>query len=347
MEESEKIDLRKYTYEQLCLIWRQVIHLRKQGCTIAEVYKFTGLSKRRISEIWLQYVATGKTPKPKFRGRKTGEKRALSPEQEKEIKRLIVDKNPNQLKFARFLWTANAVRELIKQRFGIELGKETMREYLLSWGMTSQRPAKRASKQNEIMVKVFKKEAYPAIKALAKRENAEIYYGDETGINNQAYNPRGYAPKGQTPVVPVETSRETVNMLSAITESGQHKFMCYDDSTTQQTLIEFMQNLIFDKKKSKVFLLLDNLKVHHGKLVQAFLEEHKDEIRVFYFPPYSPEINPQEYLNNVLKQHIHSGMPPRNKREIFQKVLDFAKAIGSSLIQNLFHHPKLDYVKNC
>ena len=345
MEIEESINLKKVSYEQLCLIWKQIIGLKKKGYTEFQIKDLTGMSQYRINQIWHKYTETGKMPKPKPRGRKVGEKRLLSPGRESEIKELIIDKNPNQLKFACFLWTANTVRELVKQRYGIELGKETMREYLLSWGMTSQRPAKRAIKQDEIMVKVFKKELYPTIKALAKRENAEVYYGDETGINNQAYNPRGYAPKGQTPVVAVPTSRETINMLSAITEGGQHKFMVYEESTTQQKLIEFMQNLILDKKKDKVFLLLDNLKVHHGKLVQAFLEEHKNEIRVFYFPPYSPEINPQEYLNNVLKQHIHSGMPPRNKKEIFQKVINFTKEISSTLIQKIFNHPKLDYVK--
>mgnify|MGYP001964493691 CR=1 FL=1 len=61
-------------------------------------------------------------------------------------------------------------------------------------------------------------------------------------------------------------------------------------------LIDFMKRLIRDAKR-KVFLILDNLKVHHAKVVKAWLEDHQDEIEVFYLPPYSPELNPDEYLS--------------------------------------------------
>ena len=343
---EEKIDLKKATYEQLCLVWKQIIVLKKKGYTEAQIKDLTGMAQYRINQIWQMYKADGKIPKPKKRGRKIGEKKLLSPEQEKEIKQLITDKNPDQLKFACFLWTINTVRELIRQKYSIELGKETMREYLESWGMSSQRPAKRAYKQDEKAVEAFKNEIYPEIKKRAKAENAEIYFGDETGINNQAHNPRGYAPKGKTPVVKVEVSRKRVNMMSAVSPSGHHKFKLYEESTTQQRLIEFMTALVKDKKKAKVFLILDNLKVHHGKLVLEWLEEHKDEIEVFYFPSYSPEINPDEYLNQILKQNIHSGMPPRNEKQITQKITSFMANLTEHMVKMIFHHPKLAYQKN-
>ena len=346
MINEEKIDLKKATYEQLCLVWKQIIVLSKKGYTQAQIKDITGMAQYRISQIWQMYLETGKIPKPKKRGRKVGEKKLLSPEQEKEIKQTITDKNPDQLKFACFLWTINTVRELIKQKYGIELGKETMREYLESWGMSSQRPAKRAYKQDEKAVEVFKNEVYPEIKKRAKEEDAEIYFGDETGINNQAYNPRGYAPKGKTPVVKVEVSRKKVNMMSAVSPSGCHKFKLYEDSTTQQRLIEFMTALVKDKRKKKVFLIIDNLKVHHGKLVLEWLEEHKDEIEVFYFPSYSPEINPDEYLNQILKQNIHSGMSPRNEKQITLKITSFMANLTEHMVKMIFHHPKLVYQEN-
>jgi len=346
MENEEKINLKKATYEQLCMIWKQIIVLKKKGYTEVQIKDLTGMAQYRISQIWHMYLKEKKIPKPKKRGRKVGEKRLLSREQEKEIKQLITDKNPDQLRFAFYLWTLNTVRELIKQKYDISLGKETMREYLESWGMTSQRPAKQAYKQDEKSVDIFKSEIYPEIKKRAKAENAEIYFGDETGINNQAHNPRGYSPKGKTPVVKVEVSRKTVNMMSAVSPNGHHKFKLYEDSTTQQKLIEFMEALVKDKKKEKVFLIIDNLKVHHGKLVLAWLEEHKSEIEVFYFPSYSPEINPDEYLNQILKQNIHSGITPRNEKQITKKIMDFMSNLSEQMVQMLFYHPKLAYQQN-
>jgi transposase len=346
MKNEEKINLKTLDYKAHCLLWRQVVSFHKKGLTMDKTHELLGLSRSRIQFILGEYKKTGKVPKPKKRGRKVGEKKLLSPEQEKEIKDIIIDKDPDQMKLSCYLWTGNIVRELIKQKYGIELGKETVREYLLSWGMSSQRPSKQAYKQDEKAVKTFKDEVYPAIKKRAKQENAEIYFGDETGINNQAYNPRGYAPKGQTPVVKVEVSRKRVNMMSAVSPSGHHKFKLYEESTTQQKLIEFMSALIKDKKKDKIFFFLDNLKVHHGKLVLAWLAEHKEEIEVFYFPSYSPEINPDEYLNQILKQDMCSGIPPRNEKQITKKIMRFMGRLTEQTVQMLFHHPKLAYQQN-
>ena len=346
MKNEEKINLKRATYEQLCLIWKQVIVLKKKSYIGTEISDLTGMPENRISQIWQMYLKTGKIPKPKKRGRKVGDGKLLSLEQETEIKRIIIDKNPDQMKLACYLWTINAVRELIRQKYDIQLGKETIREYLQSWGMSSQRPAKRAYKQDEKAVEAFKNEAYPEIQKRAKMENAEIYFGDETGINNQAYNPRGYAPKGQTPVVKVEVSRKRVNMMSAVSPSGHHKFKLYEDSTTQQKLIEFMAALVKDKRKNKIYLILDNLKVHHGKLVLAWLEEHKDEIEVFYFPSYSPKINPDEYLNQILKQDMGAGIPPRNEKQITKKIMSFMERLSTDMVKMIFHHPKLAYQKN-
>jgi len=344
----EKEDLRKYNNNQLKIVWRQVIFAHKNGKTYKEIKEFVGLSIRKICEICKSYKETNKIPQPKTRGRKFGEKRLLSKEQEIEIKKLIIDNTPDQLKFEFYLWTPNVVRELIKQRYNIELKRTTMTEYLQSWGMSCQRPAKQCYKQNHKNTETFKKDIYPTIKKLANSQNAEIYFADETGVNNQAYNPTGWSQKGQTPIVKVETSRETINMLSAVSPSGQHKFMLYEETTTQQKLIEFMERMIKEKQinKDKVFLFLDNLKVHHGKLVRVWVEEHKNEISLFYFPSYSPEINPQEYLNNILKQNIHSGLTPRNKEQIKNKTEKFMNSISEEKIRKIFEHPKLGYQKD-
>ena len=101
-------------------------------------------------------------------------------------------------------------------------------------------------------------------------------------------------------MLPVETKRQRVNMLSAVSSQGKVKFMIYQDTMNQQRLIRFMERLV-RASEQKVFLILDNLKVHHGKLTAAGLEKHKDKIEVFFLPPYAPEYNPDEYLNHALK----------------------------------------------
>ena len=191
-------------------------------------------------------------------------------------------------------------------------------------------------------------ETYPAIATKAKKEKAVIYWGDETGINNQEYYVRGFSPKGKTPVVPSFPKMEKINMISAITNQGSCRFMCYEDNMTQQRFIEFMKRLVHDSDR-KVLFIVDNLKVHHGKIVQKWLSEHKEEIEVFYTSPYSPEINPDEYLNHNLKQSVHSGVLPHTKDDILKKTHSFMRTLqkNTDKVINIFKHKNLNYIAQC
>ncbi len=201
--------------------------------------------------------------KEKARGRKQGEKRSLTPQQEKEIQRIIIDKCPDQLKIAACLWTRAAIQQQIKYKYGITIPVRSISNYLDRWGMTCQRPTRKAYSQDDVKLKTFMNETYPAIAAKAKKEGAEIYWGDKPGIDNQEYHACGFAPKGLTPTVPSFLKVEKINMISTITNKGTCRFMCYEGSMNQQRFIEFMKRLIHDSEKKVVFIV-DNLRVHHG-----------------------------------------------------------------------------------
>ena len=153
-----------------------------------------------------------------------------------------------------------------------------------------------------------------------------------------------FPPKGQPPILSVETKKERVNMISALSSSGNVRYMLYEDSMNQQRLITFMQRLIHTSKK-KVFLILDNLKVHHGKIVARWISCHQDDIRLFFLPPYAPESNPDEYLNHDLKLSVHSGDLPVNRSDIRHKTNSFMRTLQRNIdkVVALFHHPLLSY----
>ena len=213
------------------------------------------------------------------------------------------------------------------------------------WELTCQRPTKRAYGQDIARIEKFKKEEYPAIADRAKAENADIYWGDETGISNQENFERGFAEKGKPPVLPIVTKKERVNMISAITNHGSVRFMVYDGTMTQQKLIDFMSRLIKDAPR-KVFLILDNLRVHHGKIVAAWLVENKDKIEVFFLPPYAPESNPDEYLNHALKLDVHSGNLPKTKKDITHKIHSFMRRLQhrKDNVRAFFRHRAVSYI---
>ena len=134
-------------------------------------------------------------------------------------------------------------------------------------------------------------------------------------------------------------------MISALSSQGKVRFMIYRDTMNQQRLIRFMERLVRSSER-KVFLILDNLKVHHGKLVAAWLEKHKDKIEVFFLPPYAPEYNPDEYLNHALKLSVHSGKLPYTSDDIDHKIQSFMRKLQHhpNAVSNFFLHSSLSYL---
>jgi transposase len=169
---------------------------------------------------------------------------------------------------------------------------------------------------------------YPAIVARAKKENAEINWGDETGLCSDGQHGGSYAPKGHTPAIRLNAKKARVNLISSITNQCKVRFMIYNRTMNSQTFIKFCKRLIKDADR-KVFLILDNLRVHHSHIVKDWIDRNKDRIELFYLPSYSPELNPDEYLNCDLKAGVHSGPPARSKTELKRKALSHLRCYKS------------------
>lgn len=341
----EKIDARTHSPKTQYEIRKQVIRLRKQGIPNHVLAKGVGISVGNASRIWQSYLKEGsKAIKLGRRGRRMGEKRTLTPEQEAQVKRALIDKTPDQLKLPFALWTRDAVKLLIKQRFSLEMPIRTVGEYLKRWGFTPQKPVKRAYEQSSEAVQKWLKTDYPLLVSQAKEEKAEIHWGDETGIQTGANRVRGYALKGEKPVVNLVAKKSHVSMISAITNQGKVRFMMYQNAMNSDLLIKFMTRLTKDAGR-KVFLILDNLRVHHGKNVKQWLEEHQEQIEVFYLPSYAPELNPDEYLNSNLKTKVHSGTPIRNRKDLEMKTRSFMRTLVKrpTHVRSYFKHTKVRY----
>lgn len=342
----EKADMRKLSDGELYAIKKQVVRLKQMGKSGAEIEELTGVNESAVSRIWTAFSQGGLAGiRPKKSGRKKGVNLLLTKQQECEIRRTIIDKAPEQLKLAGTLWTRQKIANYVKRAYGVVLSLQCVSNYMSRWGLTCQRPTKRAYAQDDVRVKNFMENEYPAIAQRAKEENALIYWGDEVGVCNSENFERGYAPKGHPPVLKVETKRERENMISAINNQGSVRFMVYDDTMTQQKFIDFMRRLIAEAKR-KVFFIVDNLRVHHGKIVGAWLENHKEQIEVFFLPPYSPEINPDEYLNHALKLSVHSGDHPWTKKDLKHKIHSFMRRLqhAPSCVRAFFSHKKLSFL---
>jgi len=323
----------------------QVIRLRKGGHTYDEIAALTGLSRTGVFDICKRHEAAGaQALKDAPGGRALGDGRRLEAAQEAEIRKLITDRTPDQLKMPYALWTRAAVAELIAQRFGIKLAVRTMGLYLQRWGFTPQKPMKKAYEQSPAAVKKWLEEEYPVIAACAKVEGAEIHWGDETGLRSDDVRGRSYAPQGQTPVVRVNNKRHGLWVISTVTNKGQMRWKAFDGALNSDILIDFLRRLVKDAGR-KIYLILDNLRVHHSKPVKAWLAEHKHEIEVFYLPSYSPELNPNEMANADLKQAVTKLAPARTKLQLVKATARHLRSVQRQpqRIRSYFEHEPVRY----
>jgi len=341
MDKELKTNAKRLSPAEQYQIRKSIVRLSKEGKSNQEIAEVLDVSERHVRNVKKIYAEQGIAGiKPKKRGRKVGEQRTLTPEQEMEIRHLIVDKSPEQLRLPGCMWTRENIRELIREKYKIEMPLSTLGYYLARWGFSVQRPTKRAYKQDEAKVAEWVDVEFPGISERAKEENAEILFGDELGIQNTANYAKGYAPIGKTPVVRVESKRFKINMISAVSARGKLRFMLYKENMNSDKLIDFMRRLVKDTSK-KVFLILDHLRVHHSKKVRAWLEKHKQEIEVFFLPPYAPEYNPDELLNSDLKRGIGKKCMPRSQEELIHNVRSHMKRLqfDSGKIRSFFNAP--------
>jgi len=338
-------DARKQSLSELHERRRQVIRLHKKAYGVMQIVDLTGLSWPAVRVALDLYEAGGIAAlKPKSRGREQGSGRTLTPAQEDHIRKLIIEKRPEQLKMEFALWTRAAVGELIKRECGVKLCVRAVGDYLKRWGFTPQKPIARAYERRPEAIKQWLDEEYPAIAERAKAEDGEIHWGDETALVNTDVRGRSYAPKGQTPVTCAPGRRQKLSMISTVTNQGKAHWMIVEDNFDAAKLIEFLEALIKDAVR-KIFLILDNLRVHHSKLVKAWLEERKDRMEVFYLPSYAPELNPDERLNGDLKQAIGAKVPARTKAKLKIAAEEHMQTIVRSpnRVRAYFQDPKVEY----
>jgi transposase len=341
----ENTDARKLKPEVQQELRKQAIRLCKKGIVQKQIAEILGVYPTTVSKWWRAYKKHGaKAIRVKKRGRPTGACRTLSIEQERQIQKAIVDKEPNQLKLPFALWTRIAVQQLIRELFGLKMPIRTVGEYLKRWGYTPQKPLRRAYEQNPKAVKRWLDEQYPAIAKKAKKQKAQIHWGDETGLCNDSQHGRSYAPRGQTPAIRLPAKRERINLISSITNQGKVRFMLYRNNMNARTLIKFLNRLVKDVDQ-KVFLILDNLRVHHSKIVKQWQREHEEQIELFFLPSYSPELNPDEYLNCDLKAGVHSGVPARSQKQLAKKSISHLRMLQKKpkRVEKYFKHPKIAY----
>lgn len=324
---------------------QQAIRLREQGKRTGEIASYLGVHRTTVSDWWRVYQQEGEVAlHQQKRGNKLGEGRTLRPTEEAWIQKLLKEHFPDELNIDSALWTRSAVQTLIACECEVKMPIRTVGEYLRRWGYTPQKPLKRAYEQDPQRVKAWLDIEYPMIVQQAQQENAEIAWGDESGLRSDAQVGRGYAPIGQTPEIQPSTQRVSVNYIASISNQGKVRFMLYTQKLTAQVLITFLERLIALRKR-KLLWIVDRHPVHRSNRVQQWLHQHRDKIEMHFLPPYSPQLNPAEYLNCDVKQGVHSKPPTRNLNQLKGRVSSHLHKLQKlpARILKYFKHPFISY----
>lgn len=322
----ENTDARALSPEAQEALRKKAVKAVLEGRTRTEVAELFGVTRQTVA-LWVKaYRAKGeKALEARPRGRPKGSGSRLEARQLARLARLLRDKLPDQLKLPFYLWTREAVVALVERQFGVDISVWTAGRYLKRCGFTPQKPMRRAYERSEAAVREWMDIRYPEIRARAKAEGAEIYWGDEMGLRSDHVVGRSWSPKGQTPVVAATGKRFGCSMLSAITNRGQLNFMVFDSRFTARVFLDFLNRLVRQAGR-KVFIIVDGHPVHRAKKVKSWLEENRDRIELFYLPGYSPHLNPDEVLNQDAKANAVGRKRARAVAEMKKNLRAFLRS---------------------
>jgi transposase len=323
---------------------RRAVAAVKNGMTQAAVSVAFGVSAKTVWRWVNAFDRQGnKGLNAGQRGRRSGEQKALDARQEARVRRAVLGKYPDQVALPGLVWTRPQVRQLVRDWFGIGLSLVTIGKYLRSWGLSPQKPVRKAYEQNPEAVARWLEQQYPAIATQAKKDKAIILWLDQTGLRSDAPVGTTWAPVGKTPVVPKTGRRFGVNVMAAISNKGELYFTCYHGSFTGPVFLAFLQRLVRHLGR-KIHLIVDGHPVHRRIMIRDWLTDHVDSIEMHFLPGYSPELNPVELLNGDLKHHV-ARENPANKTELAAKAAAHLRRRQNQpkVVQALFGKPEVRY----
>jgi transposase len=342
----EKQDARSLSAEGQEDLRRRVVEAVEKGVSQTEAARVFGVARGTISR-WMGLLE--RVGRRGLRARRRGRPPVsrLAPHQAAMTVRYIVSGCPEQLLLPFALWTREAVQELLLRKFALEVSVWTVGRYLRAWGLTPQKPVRRAYEQDPVAVEKWLAEEYPAIRAAARQFKAQIHWLDEMGLRSDHQAGRSYGRRGQTPVVLGTGQRFRCNMISAITNRGRLAFMIFRQRFTARVFLNFLGRLLRLTRKSrrKIFLIVDGHPVHKSRAVQRWLAEHAEQIRIFCLPSYSPELNPDELLNQDVKTNALGRVRPVTVHEMMSNVRSYLRITQARprLVKNYFRERHVQY----
>ena len=335
----QKNDGRSYSREVLEHCRFRALELRKEKWQVNEIAHAFGLHQGSVSRWFTKAGRNGESSLKRTFAK--GAKPKLAETDKTKILQWI--KQPaTDFGFDTPMWTCKRLQQLIAKKCGISIHNSNIWEWLRKWGLTNQRPEKRALQADSKEKKGWIKEEWPAIKAHARRWQAIIYFLDEAGVSLIPVMGKTWAPKGKTPLVRVTGNKGGFCVTSASSPAGRMLFRIEKEKITAVVHIQFLKQIIKHHPNRKIIVIEDRAPPHTAKKVGDFAAENNRRFALYYLPSYSPELNPDEEVWNHLKNEKLKAHQAQTKKEFMPLVLSKMRSIqrSESLIRSFFY--KLD-----
>lgn len=315
-----KRDARFLTNEAQEALRIRVVEAVRGGTSQTEAARVFGVSCVSVNG-WMKRASQGGVKALRTGARGRPKSPALPGRDAARAVRKITGACPDQLHLPFALWTREAVVQLLARDFGLSVSVWTAGRYLRSWGLTPQKPVRRAYERDPVAVAAWLNEEYPAIARRAKAEGAEIHWGDEMGLRS-----------------------DYCNMISTITNRGRLAFMLFTENFDAPVFLRFLRRLVRLVGR-KIFLIIDGHLAHKAASVRRWLEAHRAQIEIFFLPAYSPDLNPDELLNNDVKQNALGRQRPATRHQMIGGVRSCLRSTQKqpAIIRSFFRHGLVRY----
>lgn len=341
MKCKRESDGRQLDHQSLQTMRQQAIKAVGAGHTVESVAAVNGVNIRTVFK-WLAAYASG-GQKALLAKPIPGRPMKLTPDEMRWIADAVRGKTPLQWKFEFALWTLSILRELIRRQFGKTLSKATVSKVMRMLGFTVQRPLYRAWQQDAVLVGRWQKEDFPAIQAEAKAVGATIYFADESGMRSDYQMGSTWAPEGETPIVQATGRRYSLSMISALSARGDFRFMVHEGTVNATVFREFLRRLLIGAKHP-IFLVVDGHAIHKARLVQEFVAKQAGRLKLFFLPPYAPQLNPDEQVWGNVKARVSKRLA-QTKEELKSMLIGALRRLQKlpKVVKGFFRHPDCRY----
>lgn len=341
MKCKRNTDGRSFDHTTLQAMRMQAIKAMKNGVSPETIAKVMGVNPRSVYR-WLAAYASG--------GQKALEAKPIPgrtpkvmPAQMRWLAETIRHDTPQQYQFGFALWTLALVGEVLHRKFNIRLSSGSVSRLMRILGFTAQRPLYRAWQQDAKLVERWRVETFPSLQAEAKAAGAAIYFADEAGLRSDHHAGTTWAPHGKTPVIEATGTRYSLNMISAISARGELRFMVQKGTVNAEVFREFLKRLMVGAEQP-IYLIVDGHPTHKSKLVSEYVTKQNGRLKLFFLPPYSPQLNPDEQVWGNVKSRVAKQVP-KNIADLKAMISSALRRLQKlpQLVKGFFQHPHCKY----